>query len=216
MKKLVVPILSLILIALLMGGCGWINQLQEWKNGETMASESIPDPELILDKDPDQAPSYPVVQVLDPDQVPSVEVIPQSGETKEVILYFASGDGKGLKEEKRMIPKETGLARATLNQLIYGPKEKGLNPTIPANTILQDINIRDGLCTVDFSDDLILNYNEGGLDEELTVYSIVNTLTQFPSIEEVIILIDGQAVQTLAGAVNVSGKILPRMDLIEK
>jgi len=216
MKKSLLLLLPLILVALLLGGCGWINQLQEWKNGETIAEESTPDPELILEKDLNQAPAYPKVDVIDPDKVESVAVISQIGDTKEISLYFAAGDGKGLKEEKRSIPKETGLARATLNQLIYGPKDQDLFPTIPANTILQDINIRDGLCTVNFSDDLTLNYAEDNLDEELTVYSIVNTLTQFPTIEEVIILIDGQAVPTLAGTVDVSGKILPRLELIEK
>ncbi|MCL1873693.1 MAG: GerMN domain-containing protein [Clostridiales bacterium] len=216
MKKSLLLLLPLILAALLLGGCGWINQLQEWKNGETIAEESTPDPELILEKDLNQAPSYPTVDVIDPDKIESVAVISQVGDTKEISLYFASADGKGLKEEKRSIPKEAGLARATLNQLIYGPKEQDLFPTIPANTILQDINIRDGLCTVDFSDDLTLNYAEEDLDEELTVYSIVNTLSQFPTVEEVIILIDGQPVPTLAGAVDVSGKILPRMELIER
>ena len=89
--------------------------------------------------------------------------------------------------------------------------------TIPAGTVLKEINIRpDGLCRVDFSKELVANHSGGSLGESLTVYSIVNTLTQFPSVKQVQFLVDGQYVKTIAGHVDVSTAMGRNEDLIKK
>lgn len=80
-------------------------------------------------------------------------------ETKNVVLYFANEDGT-LEEEQRTIPKQEGLARATVNQLISGPNDENLLPTLPSSTILEDIDISNGVCTVDFSSDLMTDMSD--------------------------------------------------------
>ncbi len=127
-----------------------------------------------------------------------------SVEKVNVALYFAEPGGDFLKAEKREIPFEAGLARATVEQLIAGPKEKGLMRTMPEGTDLLDINIQNGLCTVDFSKEFRDNHWGGSSGEILTVYSLVNTLTQFPTVEKVEVLVEGQKVDTLAGHMDLS------------
>ena len=77
------------------------------------------------------------------------------------------------------------------------------------------MNIKDdGTCIVDFSKELTENHSGGVLGEELTVYSIVNTLTQFPSVQEVQIRVDGQEINTIAGHIDVSQAMARNDDLI--
>ncbi|MDS1030475.1 GerMN domain-containing protein [Bacillota bacterium LX-D] len=148
------------------------------------------------------------------DQIASEEA---QTETTKVLLYFSNADGKALVAEERTIPKVDGLARETINQLIQGPEAQSkLKATIPAGTKLKDINIRpDGKAIVDFSQDLVTNYSGDGTAETLTVYSIVNTLTQFPTVKEVQILVDGKQVETIGGHVKVSSAMTRDDKIIE-
>ncbi|MCL2336847.1 MAG: GerMN domain-containing protein [Firmicutes bacterium] len=120
-----------------------------------------------------------------------------------VVMYFANQDGQ-LTAEQREIPNVVGIARETIQALISGPQDKSLSPTIPAGTKLLDINISDGLCTVDFSQELISKHSGGSNAEYLTVYSIVDTLTQFSTVKEVQIRVAGKIVDSIAGHVGVS------------
>lgn len=139
-----------------------------------------------------------------------------AGDMVTVKLYFSDMSGRYLVEEERAIPKVEGIGRATLEELIAGPSpESGLLPTIPVGTVLRDINVRpDGLAIVDFSRDLVDNFVGGSESERLVVYSIVNTLTQFPTVDRVRILVEGQEISTLAGHVETSEALAAAPDLV--
>jgi len=135
-----------------------------------------------------------------------------TGETIDVVLYFADENGR-LVPERRAIKKVPGIARATVNELCLGPQIDNLLPTIPLNTSLLDINIKDGLCTINLSRELLTNHSGGSTSENLTVYSLVNTLCQFQSIEAVQILVEGKKVSTIAGHLDVSCPLFPDPEL---
>lgn len=137
-----------------------------------------------------------------------------AGERTEVVLYFAGADGC-LVPVKREVPKVPGIARKAIEELCLGPDSEGLLATIPQGTQLLDINIHDNLCTVDFSEELAKNHPGGSSGELLTVYSIVNTLTQFPTVEKVIIRIGGENVQTLAGHLDLSIPLERNSDILK-
>lgn len=142
-------------------------------------------------------------------------VMSDPAETIDIVLYFSDEDGDLVAEQKQ-IPKVEGLAKATINELINGPvAEGGLYATVPLGTVLQDINIKDGLATVDFSSDIKTEHWGGFLGETLTVYSIVNTLTQFPTVDEVQILVDGQKQETLAGHANIFDPLTRNPNLVK-
>ncbi len=123
-----------------------------------------------------------------------------------VVMYFVNEEGE-LVAEQREIPSVIGIARETIRELLLGPKNEMLSPTIPTGTELLDIDVSDGLCTVDFSKELIAGHSGGSGSEYLTVYSIVNTLTQFGTIEEVQIRVEGKIVDTIAGHVAVDAPL---------
>lgn len=128
-----------------------------------------------------------------------------TGKTTTVVLYFADNNGH-LAAYRKEVPKVAEIARLTLNELCQGPPaDSGLYPTIPPGAALKDINIKeDGLAIVDFNQNLKSKHWGGSTAELLTVYSIVNTLTQFPTVKKVQIFIEGERVQTLAGHLDIS------------
>lgn len=133
----------------------------------------------------------------------------------KVTLYFANAEGDMLVPEKRTITEVQGIARATLEELIKGPRaDKNLAPTIPSGTRLKDIDIRNGVATVDFSREFVDNHWGGSSGELLTVYSVVDVLTQFPTVKEVQFLVEGQKVETLAGHMDLAKPVMRNTEYI--
>lgn len=132
-----------------------------------------------------------------------------------VDLYFADQNGEYLQAEKREIAMVPGLARATVEELIKGPKGKGMTKTIPEGTRLLDISIDKGVCRVDLSRQFRDNHWGGSSGEILTVYSLVNTLTQFDTVEKVEILVEGRKIDTLAGHMDLSVPVMRNAAIIK-
>lgn len=191
-------VILLVFLLTATAGCALMERLQGWKNSE----EEVPPGEGLEE------------------QLSSTEFFEEiiAGEKKEIALYFSDDEGRYLISEMRDIPKVEGIARAVIEELIEGPSvQSGLLPTLPVGTELLDINVRpDGLCIVDFSGELVVNHPGGSLSEEMTVYSVVNTLTQFPTIRQVQILIEGEKVETIAGHMDVSTTMDRNEELIFK
>jgi hypothetical protein len=115
-------------------------------------------------------------------------------EMTDIAVYYLKDSGKELYlvREVHQVEKTTAIAQAAINELINGnPVTPGAIRILPPNTKVIGININQGLATVDFSAD-VLKANVGSAGEALGITSIVNTLTEFPSIEKVSFLVDGQ------------------------
>ena len=105
------------------------------------------------------------------------------------------------------------VARGALEGLLGGPDGAetaiGMSTAIPDGTRLLGVSIAGGTATVDLSDD----FQDGGgsLSMQLRVAEVVFTLTQFPSVQDVSIRIDGESV-TAIGAEGVPATGLDRSD----
>jgi len=200
-------ITATLMFGLLLGGCSLGGEIQDWKAGDSSVPDSpssvLQSGQIILDRPLVVSGSEAPVTNMN-------ENIPMMA----VSLYFANANGTKLIEEKRVIPKEEGVARATIGELIMGPDTESLLPTLPAGTVLQDINIKDGVCIVDFNSEF-QNGIATAEEENLCIYSLVNTLTQFDAVDEVKILVDGRHVEKFKGAVDVSANISRNNSLIE-
>ncbi len=96
-----------------------------------------------------------------------------------------------LVREEHTLIKSEGVARAALNELISGTVlTKGAFKILPENTKVLGIKIDNGLATVDFSKE-VLKSSAGAAAEELGILSIVNTLTEFPTIQKVQFTVEG-------------------------
>ena len=216
MKRRRIWLILLPLVALLaMSGCGWLENAQVFKEENRAATEDgAQEQEVVLEDDLDlesssaeQADEGAATAESDnldanAENGAAVDEAPApSVDTRRITLYFAAADGT--------LSKQEGIARATLNELIAGPHDESLLPTLPAGTILEGINIADGLCTVDFSSELVADLSQDTDQQLLALYSVVNTLCQFETVEQVRILVDGQALPTSIGGVDASAALAP-------
>lgn len=125
-------------------------------------------------------------------------------EEEDVLLYFSDDNAEYLIPEHRKISSSTDVAKTAVVELIKGPYNHDLFPTIPSTTKVNALYINDGIAYVDLSSDVITDHPGGSTGELLTIYSIVMTLTSFPDIDKVQILVDGNSGETLAGHVDIS------------
>jgi spore germination protein GerM len=121
-------------------------------------------------------------------------------------LFYVADNGAQLVGVDREVPYADGpldQARKLVEALVE-PVQEPLAQAIPAGTRLRAIFMTEtGDAFVDFSPEIAKNHPGGSLDELLTVYAIVNTITvNLPAITRVQILIDGKEVDTLAGHVD--------------
>jgi hypothetical protein len=123
-------------------------------------------------------------------------------------LYFANADNTKLKLEVRYIPLSeakksvNNLASIIVKELIKGPGQgSDLKPTIPSGVQLRSpVSINAGIATVDFSKEFIDNHPGGSTAEKLTIYSVVNSLTELKEIEKVKFTINGKTQKDFKGS----------------
>ena len=114
---------------------------------------------------------------------------------KDVKLYFIYFDetDEYLVEETHSIKNVEGIAKFTLENLRdIEPKTEGAMNPIYKEAKIEGISINDGIAKVNFSKE-IENTNFGSSAEALQVNAIVNTLTQFPTIEGVVFNVGGKS-----------------------
>ena len=132
---------------------------------------------------------------------PSPDPAPADGERSVTkTLYYLTDEGYLLPVTAR-IAWEDGIAKACLSRLIDGGGNSsalalsGLTAPIPAGTRLS-LALSDGTATVDL---VGMPQLESAGREKAVFAAIVNTLTQFPSISAVTVLIDGSGAPTVHG-----------------
>lgn len=118
---------------------------------------------------------------------------------ESVTLYFPDA-------QRRYLVRETVLAQAMdaeekpafiMQQLLSGSSGGQLNSCIPAGTILLDISVENGICTVNLSSEFSSGLEKSWEAERMAVYSIVNSLTELDEISSVDLLVAGAPVEQL-------------------
>lgn len=126
-------------------------------------------------------------------------------------LYFINEQGTKLSPETRYIDNEETvkgneyLATVILKELINGPAKGSLLMTsIPKETkVHSEVTIKDGTAIVDLSKEFIDKHPGGKKNEQLTLYSIVNTLTEIKDITAVQFKIDGKVKKEFKGSYQI-------------
>jgi germination protein M len=182
MRRLICLVTVCFIIATILPGCGVLRKLGLLKNDN---DESRPASSIVMGEDEARKLT---------DKVP-------------VQLYFANEDNTKLRLEIRYIPmseakKSTGnLASIIVKELINGPGPNSrLKPTIPAGTQLRaPVEVNAGVATVDFTKDFIDKHPGGKAAEQITIFSIVNSLTELKDIQKVKFLINGKPSKEFKG-----------------
>ena len=131
---------------------------------------------------------------------------------RETVFYLPDEAWQYIIPVRFNIPWEDGIARAALNLMIEGrmPPEfsaAGLAPLLPAGTEILGLTIRDGLARVDFNR-AFLRYLP--VRERQLLRALTFTLTEFPTVNRVEIMVEGQKLPAPTGAA--AGVVLNRED----
>jgi len=121
-------------------------------------------------------------------------------------LFYVADDGSRLTGIEREVPygeQPVDQAREILNAQLT-PVGAPLISAIPAGTTLRALFLTEtGQAFVDLSRDVSMAHPGGSLNELLTIYTIVHSLTlNMPAVTAVQLLVDGKEVDTLAGHVD--------------
>lgn len=124
-------------------------------------------------------------------------------EKKTITLYYGNSSADGVVAEKREveISKDTQIERVVFEELQKKPKTQELYATIPEGTKLIAVATEGGICTLNLSKEFVDNSPGGSAGELMTLYSIINTLTELQGIEKVQFLIEGQKQEAYIHAV---------------
>ena len=121
---------------------------------------------------------------------------------REVLLFFQEANSDSLGPERRKIFLTTSIAdqaKQIVVELINGPQEAGLLPTVPPQARLRGLYLdRVGTAYVDLSSE-VSDLHPGGSDGEIaTIYSLVDSLIyNLPEIKRVHFLVNGEERDTL-------------------
>lgn len=124
---------------------------------------------------------------------------------EEVTVYFI---GSGpidffLVPEKRKVPAGGDMMKKAVEELVRGPyTNSGVGPALPKGSKLLGLKVEGQTATVDFNAATQKNLNVGSSGEALVIAAVVNTITEFPNVKDVQILIEGQKVESLAGHIE--------------
>ena len=114
-----------------------------------------------------------------------------SYERIELKLYFADESGERLVEEDRSVMSSinTSKEKLIIDELMKGPRSTSLKATLPADSKLLNISVSDNVCYVNFDESFLLGV--GDVQGYVTIYSIVNSLTDLSSVSKVQISANG-------------------------
>jgi germination protein M len=191
--------------SLLMIGCG---EKQSTKNSEPKSSASQTSQQ-------DKAASTPEVKPAQDKKVEAITTTTLPARTVDIKIYFGNDQADKLSAETHKIDASSNKLKSAVEELIKGPKSSDLIETIPEGTKLLNIDVVNSIAYVNFSGDLSTKHWGGSAMENLTIQSIVYTLTQFDDIKKVKILLDGSSAETIAGHLDITQPLTRDESILE-
>ena len=122
--------------------------------------------------------------------------------TADLTLYFANKAGDKLVGQRVAMEYNSNISleKLIVEQLIAGPPFEGAYPTIPSETKLLNISIKDKICYVNLDEGFLgTGYN---VIESIPVYSIVNSLIENTDAQKVQISINGESNRMFRESIN--------------
>jgi len=137
-------------------------------------------------------------------------------QVKTVLLYYPDQQGEFLEKVEREIALSSGesIEKRLVEELML--PEIGYTSPLPEGTTVKNINVTSGICYVDLNEAFRTNHYGGSTGEVMTVYSIVNTLTELPDVSRVQFLIEGEKTDFFKGHLDFSELFEFNIELISQ
>ena len=164
--------------------------------------QPAPAPQHVPVVPPALVPETPLPPLEDVPQ-PAPQLVPGPVELRERTLYFTQIDRGGSifrTGVNRNLPLSNTPMTDVLHALIDGPSEderrRGLISLIPPGTQILSVAVRGETAYVNFSEDFL--YNTYGADGYIgQLRQVIYTVTEFPHVRDVQILIEGRRLEFL-------------------
>lgn len=175
-----------LLIALAVGG-GVVAGRMSRSADEPAGSESTEETASAVVEEPQQT-----------EQAEGEETAAPAG-TQTVRVYLPRGEYLGV--VTRTVPATPAIARAAMEELLAGPNAAeqgwGFSTTVPDGTKLLGLTIDGGTARVDLSGEF--ESGGGSLSVMMRLAQVVYTLTQFSTVDRVVLMMDGELVDVFTG-----------------
>lgn len=148
-----------------------------------------------------------------------VPVNPPKHEVKQqsFIVYRAAADGREKLLPEKFTINDNGkpIAENALIALVSTkPQDASMEDVVPIGTKVLSLRVDEkGTAYADFSKELAKK-GQGSYGEMMLCYAITNTLTEFPEIKRVQILIEGKKVTTISGHMDVEEPMIRNKDFL--
>lgn len=142
----------------------------------------------------------------------------ESSETRNMILYFPDEQGENLIRVDREVTMSSSesVEFRIIEELRTPPSEQGLGSVLPVEASVKSIEVSDGICYIDFNEAFKTKHYGGSTGETMTVYAIVNSLTELPNISHVQFMIEGKRVEDFKGHLDFSTLFENDINLISR
>ena len=119
---------------------------------------------------------------------------------EEIYIYYTDASGSKLKKDT-VLAKSDGtklIEELAIENLLKSPDKIGYYSVFNDDVKLNSVMINDKKCYVDFSEEFLTK--KSGVTAEATIYSIVNTLCEIPSVNQVLITVNGERIEYYNGS----------------
>lgn len=152
------------------------------------------------------------------DETPKVDPTPPTDVKVELTLYFPDSDAMYLEPEVREVAQGNApLPDLVIQELVKGPTTEGLGISIPKESrLVSSVKVEGGVAYVNFNKEFQSKHWGGSTGEIMTIFSIVNSLTELEDIDSVVFLVEGERLESLAGHMDLTGPVERDENIISK
>lgn len=182
----------------------------------TAGCEQPPEPTTQPPDEPKQVeqptkPAPPSKPIEKPAEKPvdTPKHVERKEKSMEVTVYYPDESGMNLVPVKREIKvvNDKDKYLAAVKCLLDAPTEGELTKIFPKGAKIIGVDLEKNTAVVNLDSGITKNFIGGSTGEEFLINSVVDTLTEFKEVNDVLFLIDGHEVETLAGHMDLSAPI---------
>jgi spore germination protein GerM len=211
-QLIIIGVILIIIITLFASGCSLDSSTDTSNIGNTVEDTSI----AVESTSNTESSITEVSSTSQETSVTSQETENNNSSNEEVTInvYYSDQTGEYLIGEARILSGGSKYVDA-ISEMMKEPIDSSLVKLIPESTKINSVTVKDGMANVDLSKNFVDDKWPGETVDILVIYSIVNTLTEFPDVNSVEFYIDGVRLE-IFGQLDVKGPLFRRIDLIKK
>ncbi len=207
-QLIIICVILIITISLLMSGCSLTSS-----TGNSIIGETTEDTSVTTETTGSTESSITEDSSTSQETTETTEDSSSSSEEVTINVYYADQNGEYLVGEARIVSGSSKYVDA-ISEMMKEPTDSSLVKLIPETTKINSVTVNDGIAKVDLSKNFVDDKFPGETVDILVIYSIVNTLTEFPDVNSVEFYIDGTKLE-IFGQLDIQDPLFRKSDLIK-